>query len=102
MTLLAHEVPAGKITWLAASQQLPAVQQPGLSTVAHRPTLVLHCPSLHGTPPPSQSLLVLQQPGCWVPLQVPAAVQTSLKVQGLLSVQNVPGLDDHASGLLYA
>ena len=98
--LLPHAVPNGKTSCATVSQQTPAVQQPGLSPIVHSPTLVLHTPILHATPPPSQSPSDWQQPGCAVPLHVPAEVQTSLNVQALLSLQNVPGLAVHAFGLL--
>lgn len=85
--VLPHTVPAGLTLKLSTSQQTPEVQQPGLSTTVHSPTDKLQLPILQGVPSPGQSLSMLQQPFCLVPLQVPAAVQMSLKVHALPSSQ---------------
>ena len=100
MTAVPHAVPTGWITWPTVSQQMPAVQHPGLSLSAHRPTLVLHVPILHGTPLLLQSASLWQQPGCAVPLHSPVDVQMSLKVHALLSLHSVPGVPDQLVGLL--
>ena len=100
MTVLPHEVPAGAMTWSATTQQTPAVQQVGSSLSVHKPTAVLHWPTLHAMPLLLQSASDWQQPGWLVPLQMPAEVQMSLNVQGFLSSQAVPGVDDQSVALL--
>ena len=102
MTVLPHDVPAGAMTWSATSQQTPAVQQVGSSLKVHKPTAVLHSPTLHAMPLLLQSASDWQQPGWLVPLQMPAAVQMSLNVQAFLSSQAVPGVEDQSVALLPA
>ncbi len=100
MTFAAHAVPVGRRRCSVVSQHTPAVQHPGWSLNVQRPTAMLHRPTLQSTPAFVQSLSDWQQPGCLVPLQSPADVQMSLNVHALPSSQRVPGLADHALGLL--
>ncbi len=96
---LPHTVLAGLIVLVAASQQVPVVQQPGLALGMHRPRAASQLLSVQGLPEGAQSASLRQQP-CWmVPAHLAPGPHVSLNVQGLPSLQPIPLATVHWSWL---
>ena len=89
-TVPEQAVLADSIVAVTGSQQMPEVQQPGLSLLTQMPKPLLHETVWQTVAGAGQSPSTLQHPGCGVPTQRPVPSHWSLAVQALLSLQKAP------------